>query len=174
MTISTLNTTHSRIIIQGRLWFRFARILDTELRAQGSRLWVKPRLHAQYGLNQSMAVGAQTFILTTHLDGGREETLEALLQQQRRSHDALQSRRTRDGRLVLSTSDGHRLGRLSRTAWSWIGPLVEIGYTPWFFLHEIGEHRGALKTHVIIAHFHDGVETFLLEHYRERAEAVLA
>lgn len=174
MTISTVNATHSRIITQGRLWFRFARILEASLCEQGTRLWVKPRLHAQYGLRQSVALGTLTFIITTHLEGGKEETLEALLQQQRRSHEALHSRRADGGRLVLATCDGHRLGRLCRPAWSWISPLVEIGYTPRFFLHEIGMHRGTLKAHVVISHFHEGVEVYLMEHYRQRAEAVLS
>ncbi len=174
MTSNTGSCINDIIIARGRLWFRFARILEALLRTRGTRLWVKPRLHAQYGLRQSVALRAQTFVLTTHLDGGGEETLEVLLQQRRRSHEALRPRRARDGHLVLATCDGHRLGRLSRAAWSWISPLVKIGYTPKFFLHEIGKHRGILKAHVIISHFHDGVEVYLTEHYRQRAEAVLA
>ncbi|MFQ5568225.1 MAG: hypothetical protein ACE5G0_01035, partial [Rhodothermales bacterium] len=156
MTISTVNRTYYRIIAQGRLWFHFARILDAKLREQGGRLWVKPRLHAQYGLRQSAGLKTQTFILTTHLDGGKEETLEALLQQRQRSHEALRTRRARGG-LVLATCDGHRLGRLCRPAWSWIGPIVEMGYEPAFFLHKIDVQGDALKAHVVIAHFHDGV-----------------
>jgi len=174
MTSNTVSRNDSRVIAQGRLWFRFAQILDVMLRKQGARLWVKPRRHAQYGLRQSQALGTRTFILTTRLDGSREETLQAVLQQQRRLFEELRTRQVKDGRLTLYSGDGHRLGWLCRPAWSWISPLIEIGYTPRFFLHEIGEHEGTLKAHVVIAHFHEGVEVYLFEHYRERVEAVLS
>ena len=109
-----------------------------------------------------------------HADGGKEEVLEDLLHQSRHPHEALRTRRSNEGSLVLFTGDGHRLGRLGRPAWSWIGPLVEIGYEPAFFLRKVAIHQGALKAHIVIAHFHEGVETYLMEHYRQCVEVVLA
>ena len=35
-------------------------------------------------------------------------------------------------------------------------------------------HDGKLKAHVVVAHFHEGVEAYLIGHYRQKAEAVLA
>ena len=162
------------IIEQGRLWFRFARILDMELRAQGSRLWVKPTIHAQYGLRQTKALRARTFILTTRLERSNEEILESIAQGSPLPCRELCTRRTKNGSLVLYTEDGQRLGHLNRPAWSWIRPLVEIGYTPKFYLQAVAVHEGALKANIVIAHFHEGVEMYLMEHYRQRAEAALA
>lgn len=172
-SITSDTRTVSHIIEQGRLWFRFARILDTELRAQRSRLWVKPTIHAQYGLRQTKALRARSFILTTRLEGGDEEILESIAQSLIPCRE-LCTRRTKNGSLVLYTKDGHRLGYLNRPAWSWIQPLVEIGYTPKFYLQAVAVHEGALKANVVIAHFHEGVEMFLMEHYRQRFETALA
>lgn len=177
-TMSNNRTTIARssghiVVEQGRRWFRFAQILDTALRAEGSRLWVKPTIHAQYGLRQTKALRARSFILTTWLDGGDEEVLESIVQSPIPCR-ALNTQRTKNGCLALYTEDGYRLGRLRRPAWSWIQPLVELGYEPTFYLHEMAVQDGTLKANVVIAHFHEGVEMYLMEHYRQRAEAVLA
>ena len=178
-----LPSTSRSIIEQGRRWFHFARTLDAALRAEGSRLWVKPKLHAQYGLRQTQALRARTFILTTRLEGADENALLAAIEEGFRSTDELDVRRTNrngapQGTLRLTTHTGHELGILNRPAWSWIGPLVEARYTPAFYLHEVAVHDGKLKAHVVIAHFHEGVEAYLgahaPEHYRQKAEAVLA
>ena len=175
MNTNLLSTrTYNAIIEQGRLWFRYARLLESTLPDQGSRLWVKPTLHAQYGLRQSTLLGARTFILTSRLDDGDEETLQTLLHQEQRGYGMLRTRQAEGGRLILFAQGGRRLGRLNRAAWSWIGPLVEMGYEPAFFLRDITVHEGALKAHVIISHFHQGVEAYLFEHYRSRVEAVLS
>lgn len=171
-TTNDLSFDHT-IVEQGRLWFRFAQILDTVLRTQGSRLWVKPTIHAQYGMRQTKALRARSFILTTRLEGGDEEILESLAQSPIPNR-ALNTRRTKQGGLALYNEDGDRLGRLGRPAWSWTKPLFELGYEPTFYLHKVAVHDGILKAHVVISHFHEGVEIFLTEHYRQRAEAVLA
>lgn len=177
------NHTTRAIIEQGRRWFRFAQALDATLRTEGSRLWVKPKLYAQYGLRQTQALRARTFILATRLDGGEESALLSVLEEGFRSSDELEVRRTNrsgspQGILTLSTRTGHELGTLNRPAWSWIRPLVETGYAPKFYLREVAVHDGALKAHVVIAHFHEGVGAYLgahaPEHYRQKAEAVLA
>lgn len=174
MNTNALSTrTHNAIIEQGRLWFRYARLLENTLPKQGSRLWVKPTLHAQYGLRQSTHMGTRTFILTSRLEGGAEETLQTLLQQEQHGYEMLRTRQAESG-ITLYAKGGRRLGTLNRAAWSWIGPLVEIGYEPAFFLREIAVHEGTLKAHVVISHFHQGVEVYLYEHYRIRAEEVLA
>lgn len=173
-TNHTTRSTTRAIIEQGRRWFRFAQALDAALRTEGSRLWVKPKLHAQYGLRQTQALRTRTFILTTCLDGGEESALLAVLEEGFRSCEELEVRRTKRGALALSTRTGRELGTLNRPAWSWIRPLVETGYTPKFYLREVAVHDGALKAHVVIAHFHEGVEAYLMEHYRQKVEAVLA
>ena len=165
--------TYEAVLQQGRMWQRYARILDEALRRRGSRLWVKPLLHAEYGLRQTRMLRARTFVLTTRLEGGNEETLQRILEENIRPHEALRTRRTGDS-LTLSTRAGHLLGKLNRPAWSWIGPLVELGYEPTFYLREITVHEGRLTANVVVAHFHEGVESYLMEHYRERAEAALA
>ncbi len=169
----TRTRTYDALIQQGRLWFRFARILEGKLAEKGSRLWVKPALHARYGLRQSTRLGARTFILTTRLEGGHEETLQEILHLECNGYEKLRTRRANAG-LHLYRDDRHRLGALSRAAWSWIEPLAGIGYEPAFFLREIAVHEGVLKAHVVIAHFYLGVEIYLMRHYRERAEAALA
>lgn len=170
--IANVTGTTSIIVEQARAWFRYAQILDANLKGQGSRLWVKPELHARYGLRQSAALRAQTFILTTHLDSTDEEVCEALLEEA--SFGELYARKTEDGRLALYGKDGRRLGILNRPAWSWIRPLVEILHTPKFFLHEITVRDGHLKAHVVISHFQDGIEAYLMEHYRQQVEKALA
>ena len=173
-------STSRSIIEQGRRWFHFARALDAALRAEGSRLWVKPKLHARYGLRQTQMLRARTFILTTRLEGAGEDALLAAIEEGFRSSDELDVRRTnRNGppkgaALQLTTRTGHELGILNRPAWSWIGSLVEIGYTPTFYLREVAVHDGKLKAHVVIAHFHEGVEAYLMDHYRQKVETVLA
>ena len=173
-------STSRSIIEQGRRWFHFARVLDAALRAEGSRLWVKPKLHAQYGLRQTQALRARTFILTTRLEGADENALLAAIEEGFRPTDELDVRHTnyngspKGAALRLTTHTGHELGTLNRPAWSWIGPLVEIGYTPRFYLREVAVHEGALGANVVLAHFHEGVEAYLTEHYRQKAEAVLA
>lgn len=177
-TTSNTRTTNDRsfghtIVEQGRLWFRFAQILEATLRTKGTRLWVKPKLHAQYGMRQTKALRARSFILTTWLEDSNEEVLESIAQSPIPNR-ALNTRRTKQGGLALYNEDGDRLGRLGRPAWSWTRPLVELGYEPTFYLHSVAVHDGTLKAHVVIAHFHEGVEMYLMEHYRQRAEAVLA
>ena len=173
-------STSRSIIEQGRHWFHFARVLDAALRAEGSRLWVKPKLHAQYGLRQTQALRARTFILTTCLEGAGEDALLAAIEEGFRPTDELDVRHTnhngspKGAALRLTTHTGHELGILNRPAWSWIGPLVEARYTPAFYLHEVAVRDGKLKAHVVVAHFHEGVEAYLTEHYRQKAEAVLA
>ena len=162
------------IIEQGRRWFHFARALDADLRAEGSRLWVKPKRHARYGLRQTQALRARTFILTTRLEGGSEEALLALLEEGFRPAGGLDVRHAKGAALRLSTRTGHELGMLNRPAWSWIRPLAQARHTPTFYLREVAVHEGALKAHVVVAHFHEGVEAYLTEHYRQKAEAVLA
>lgn len=171
---STRPTVSRTIIEQGRRWFRFAQALDAALRAKGSRLWVKPKLHAQYGLRQTQALRARSFVLPTRLDGGSETALLSVLEEGFRASDELHVRRTKSGTLALSTQGGHELGTLCRPAWSWIRPLVEAGYAPTFYLREVAVHDGTLKAHVVVAQFHEGVEACLMEHYRERAKAALA
>jgi hypothetical protein len=168
--------TASRIVIeQGRRWFRFAHALDAALRAGGSRLWVKPKHHAQYGLRQTQALRAHSFVLTTRLDGGSETTLLSLLETGFRPSDELEVRRTKRGAVSLSTRTGYKLGTLNRPAASWVCPLIEAGYAPKFYLHEVTVHDGTLKAHVIVAHFHEGVEAYLrtnaAEDYRQQIAA---
>lgn len=172
-------TATRTIIEQGRRWFRFAQALDAALRTEGSRLWVKPKLHAQYGLRQTQALRARSFVLITRLDGGDEHALLSLLEEGFRTSDELHVRRTNRngslrGTLALSTQAGHELGALNRPAGSWVCPLVEAGYAPKFYLREVAVHDGALKAHVVIAHFHEGVKAYLMDHYRQKVEAVLA
>lgn len=170
----TTTTSRTRTILsQGRLWFRFARILDAVLREAGSRLWVKPAAHARYGLRQTKTLRAGSFILTTRLEDGDEEVLEVMAQAST-SWQELHARQVANHRPALYTGEGQLLGHLGRPAWSWIQPLVDLGYEPKFFLQAVEVHEGALKAHVVIAHFHEGVEMYLMEHYRERAEMVLA
>lgn len=173
------HTTHTqsvytRIVQQGRMWFRYARILEAALRAEGSRLWVKPVLHARYGLRRSLAMQAHSFILPTRLDACEEDALHELLQQEGTLLQLLHPQPNGTDGLLLLTSRGERVGRLNRPAWSWVRPLVEIRYTPRFYLHEIRACEGTLQAHVVISHFHDGVEAFLSEHYRTIIEAALA
>lgn len=174
-SLHSAKATATRTIIeQGRRWFCFAQALDAALRTEGSRLWVKPKLHAQYGLRQTQVLRARSFVLTTRLDSGGEHALLSLLEEGFRTSDELHVRRTKRGTLALSTQAGHELGTLNRPAGSWVCPLVEAGYAPKFYLREVAVHDGALKAHVVIAHFHEGVEAYLMEHYRQKVEAVLA
>lgn len=170
-TANATGTTRT-IVEQARTWFRYAQILDANLRGDGSRLWVKPELHARYGLRQSAALRARTFILTTHLDSTDEEVCEAVLE--REHYEELHAQQTEDGRLALYGKDGRRLGVLNRPAWSWIRPLVDVLHTPKFFLHEVTVRDGKLKAHVVISHFQDGIEAYLMEHYRQQVEKALA
>ena len=171
----TATTSSTRTIIQqGRLWFHFAHILDEVLRAQGSRLWVKPKEHARYGLRQTKALRAGSFILTTRLEGGDAEILEDMALGSSRVWQELHFGQSNDGCPELRTAEGRWLGNLGRPAWSWIRPLVEMRYEPRFYLQSVEVHEGALKARVVVAHFHEGVEMYLMEHYRARAEAVLA
>jgi hypothetical protein len=159
----------SRIIIeQGRRWFRFAHALDAALRAEGSRLWVKPKLHAQYGLRQTQALQARSFVLTTRLDGDEDSALLAVLEEGFRSSDELEVRLTKRGTVSLSTQSGHELGTLNRPAQSWTRPLIEAGHSPKFYLREVAVRDGALKAHVVVAHFHEGVEAYLKTHASEQ------
>lgn len=158
------HTASRTVIEQGRRWFRFAHTLDAALRADGSRLWVKPKLHAQYGLRQTQALRARSFVLTTRLDGGSEATLLSLLETGFRPSDELEVRRTKRGAVSLSTRTGRELGTLNRPAASWICPLFEAGYPPKFYLREVAVHDGALKAYVVVAHFHEGVEAYLRTH----------
>ena len=160
----SLHSAYRTVIEQGRRWFRFAHALDAELRAGGSRLWVKPKLHAQYGLRQTQALRARSFVLTTRLDGGSEATLLSLLETSFRPSDELEVRRTKRGAVSLSTRTGRELGTLNRPAASWICPLFEAGYPPKFYLREVAVHDGALKAYVVVAHFHEGVEAYLRTH----------
>ena len=165
MHTNHITHTASRTVIeQGRRWFRFAHALDAALRAGGSRLWVKPKLHAQYGLRQTQALRARSFVLTTRLDGGSETTLLSLLETGFRPSDELEVRRTKRGAVSLSTRTGHELGTLNRPAASWICPLIEAGYPPEFYLREVAVHDGTLKAHVVVAHFHEGIEAYLRTH----------
>ena len=157
--------TASRIVIeQGRRWFRFAHALDAALRAGGSRLWVKPKHHAQYGLRQTQALQARTFVLTTRLVSGEDGALLAVLGEGFCSSEELEVRQTKSGVVALSTQVGHELGSLNRPGRSWVCPLIEAGHPPKFYLREVAVHDGALKAHVIIAHFHAGVEAYLEAH----------
>ena len=161
----TDHLTHSisrTILEQGRRWFHFARALDADLRAEGSRLWVKPKLHARYGLRQTQKLRARTFILTTRLEEGSEDALLAVLEEGFRPTDELDVRHAKGTALRLATRTGHELGTLNRPAWSWIAPLAQARYVPTFYLHEVAVHEGALKAHVVVAHFHEGVEAYLM------------
>ncbi len=175
-TDHTTQSPSRTIIEQGRRWFRFALALDAALRAEGSRLWVKPKLHAQYGLRQTQALQARSFVLTTRLSGGEDGALLAVLEEGFRSSDELEVRLTKQGTVSLSTHSGHELGTLNRPGQSWIGPLVETGHSPKFYLRDVAVHDGKLKAHVIVAHFHEGVEAYLKAHaseqHRQQEDAV--
>src|SRR5690625_2476469 len=77
VAMHTNHSTHSAsrtIIEQGRRWFRFAQALDAALRTEGSRLWVKPKLHAQRSeerrVGKSVDLGGRRMVTEKRGRGG--------------------------------------------------------------------------------------------------------